>query len=183
MITYFLEGSLVVILIFGLTILDLLIMLLTSTIFLGNRVGNMFLMWTISSTLILEAWAYDFLVVVVVKLLSFDFNEFWGELILGFGIVLGVLAKHSDMQCWINFSLLSVLSLFQPNLYIALIRHYIANWLPLDQESPLLVYYLGDIVWWMSLLLWNALDINIFLFLLSIFLDFIFLFFWISFSF
>ena len=31
--------------------------------------------------------------------------------------------------------------------------------------------------------LWNTLDTNIFLFLLSIFLDFIFLFFWISFSF
>ena len=32
-------------------------------------------------------------------------------------------------------------------------------------------------------MLWNTLDTNIFLFLLSIFLDFIFLFFWISFSF
>ena len=38
---------------------------------------------------------------------------------------------------------------------------------------------------WMKsgILLWNALDTNIFLFLLSIFLDFILLFFWISFSF
>jgi len=95
----------------SLTILDLLRTLLTSMIFLKDKVGKLSLMWTISSMLILEVWAYDFLVVVVVKLFSFDFNEFWGELVLGFDITLEVLAKHSDTLCQIDFLLLSALSL------------------------------------------------------------------------
>ena len=64
MITCFLEGSFVVILVLGLTIPDLLIMFI-STIFLGNMVRNMSLIWIISSTLIFEAYVYDLLLLFV----------------------------------------------------------------------------------------------------------------------
>ena len=55
-ITCFLEGSLVVILIWDLTILNLLIILLTLMIFLEVKVRNISFIWTMSSTLIFEAW-------------------------------------------------------------------------------------------------------------------------------
>ena len=64
----FLKGSLVVIFIFSLTIFDLL---LISTIFLGNRVGNTSLIWMMSSILIFKVWVYNFLL--------FDLNRLEGK--------------------------------------------------------------------------------------------------------
>ena len=50
----FVKSSLMVIFIFGLTMFDLLIMLLILTIFLEDRVKNVSLIWIMSSMLIFE---------------------------------------------------------------------------------------------------------------------------------
>ena len=70
--TCFLEGPFMVILIFSLTRFDLLMISLISTIFLGDVVGNMFLMQMMSSMLIFEACIYDFLLDSVISLPLFD---------------------------------------------------------------------------------------------------------------
>ena len=57
----FLEDPFIVMLIFGLTMFDLLIMLLISKILLEDRVENASLIWKTSSTLIFKAWVYNFL--------------------------------------------------------------------------------------------------------------------------
>jgi len=66
-------------LILGLTGLDLLIMLFISIIFLSDVVGNMFLIWMMSSMLIFEAYVYDFLLLIdKVDLLLFNFARSGG---------------------------------------------------------------------------------------------------------
>ena len=73
-----------VILIFGLTSLDLLIILFISTIFLDNVVGNTFLIWMMSSMLIFELYTYNFLLLIdKANLLLFDFDGFRKGLDLG----------------------------------------------------------------------------------------------------
>lgn len=70
--TCLLEGPSMVILIFGLTEIDLLIILLIFTIFLENVVGNVFLIQMTSSILIFEAYAYNSLLDDVIGLPLFD---------------------------------------------------------------------------------------------------------------
>ena len=47
----------------------------------------------------LEAWAYNFLLLVIFDLFKFD--NFYSKLVLDFGTTLVVLAKCSEMQCLI----------------------------------------------------------------------------------
>jgi len=71
LIDLFFESPLVVMLIFGLTSLDLLIMLFISTILLDNIVRNISL---ISLMLIFKAYVYGFLLLIgKANLLLFDF--------------------------------------------------------------------------------------------------------------
>ena len=90
-ITCFLKSLFMVMLVFGLTVFDLLIILLISMILLEDRVGNAFLIYKISLTLISEVWVYDFLLlmgldkevyiynflllIVLINLLLFDLDE------------------------------------------------------------------------------------------------------------
>ena len=92
--TCFLEGPFMVILIFGLTEIDLLIILLISTIFLGDAVENMSLIQITSSILIFEACAYNSLLDNVIGLPLFDVAR------SGDGVNLGALGatgvKHNE---------------------------------------------------------------------------------------
>ena len=90
-ITCFLKSLFMVMLVFGLTVFDLLIILLISMILLEDRVGNAFLIYKISLTLISEVWVYDLLLlmgldkevyiynflllIVLINLLLFDLDE------------------------------------------------------------------------------------------------------------
>jgi len=71
--TCFLEDPFVVMLTFSLTEPNLLIILLISTIFLDDAVGNTFLIWIMSSTLVFEVCTYNFLLLMrSVNLLMFN---------------------------------------------------------------------------------------------------------------
>ena len=72
MMTCLHDSPLVVILILGLTMFNLWMMLFISSIFLKDRVGNKSLMQMMSSTLIFEACAYNFLLDGFVSLFLFD---------------------------------------------------------------------------------------------------------------
>jgi len=63
----FLNGSLVVILIWDLTNFDMLRILLTFIIFLRGRLRKASLIWMMSSIFYFEAWAYNFLLLVLVS--------------------------------------------------------------------------------------------------------------------
>jgi len=83
-----------VILIFGLTEIDLLIILLISTIFLGDAVGNMSLIQMTSSILIFEACAYNSLLDDVIGLYLFDMARSGDRVDLGALGITGV--KHNE---------------------------------------------------------------------------------------
>jgi len=99
--TYFLEGPFVVILILSLTELNLLIILFISVIFLWDTVGNVFLIWMISSILIFKACVYDFLLsmgwvnLLLIDLDGLEFNLEFKEAIFW------SLMKHKDIH-WQN---------------------------------------------------------------------------------
>jgi len=100
MITCFLEGIFIVMLIFGLTGLDLLMMLFISIIFLSDTVRNIFLIWMMFSILIFKACVYGFLLLTdKVNLLLFDFNGSGGEFDLeSLETVRKFLMKYKDMH-------------------------------------------------------------------------------------
>jgi len=99
--TYFLEDPFVVILILSLTELNLLIILFISVIFLWDTVGNVFLIWMISSILIFKACVYDFLSsmgwvnLLLIDLDGLEFNLEFKEAIFW------SLMKHKDIH-WQN---------------------------------------------------------------------------------
>ena len=91
------DGPLVVILILGLTMFDLWTMLFISLIFLGDRVGNESLMQIISSTLIFEVYAYDFLLNGFISLFLFNVTGLVGGLDLEMlETVVEFLTKNED---------------------------------------------------------------------------------------
>ena len=95
-ITCFLKSFFVVMLVFGLTMFDFLIMLLISMILLEDRAENAFLICKISLTLIFKVWVYNFLLlmdldkkvcmydflllIVLVNLLLFDLDKSEGDI-------------------------------------------------------------------------------------------------------
>jgi len=125
-ITYFLEDSFIVMLIFGLILFDLLIMSLISTILLENKVVDVFLIYKMSSMLIFKAWTYNFLLlidldkevyiynflllIILVNLLLFNLDEL-EEGIKVLEAIMSFMTNQAVIYLWKDLLFLSIMSL------------------------------------------------------------------------
>ena len=91
-------------------------MLLILTIFLKDRVRNTFLIWITSSMLIFEAWAYNFLLLIVsVDLILFDLDKLKGDI----GVletIMDFITKWANIHLQKDLLFSSAISLFYPAL-------------------------------------------------------------------
>jgi len=100
--------------------------LLISTILLGDRVINIFLICKTSSILIFKAWVYDFLLLIdldkeictynllLTILLLFDLNKL-EEAVRTLGAIMSFTTNWVDIHLWKDLLFLFTMSLFHSN--------------------------------------------------------------------